>query len=218
MKMNKCAIVGIVSVILSVVIFTGCATSRDAIQKEYARLAALPPGVMVVSPNLEVANVAKASCDTFSVVQPMMKAYVDKTESNREYTGFMNDIAYYVKEEKMTEQAACKKVHDDVIAADAKRPADQKLWPKIAKGIAAANELDPKVQLTKIAALTARNLEIRDSVKNLPTSFQSEDFMGKAQRVKECSAISAQVMDSAECLVFLGEQYRRVIELETYVR
>lgn len=202
---------------------TGCATvspeeCRAAYQNEYARLAALPPAEVVSSPNFDVSNCARLSCDLFNEVHPLMKAYVDKTESSREYIGFMNDIQYYVKEEKMSEQDACKKVIDDVMAADATRPDDQKLWPKIQKGIAAVNELDPKNQLVKIAVLTARNLEIDKSVKTLPKSFRHEDFMGMAQRVSECAAISKQLTDAAECLTYLSDQYSRVIALDNYAR
>ena len=89
----------------------------------------------------------------------MMKAYVAKVESCREYTGFMNDIRYYVEEEKLSNKEACRKVCDAVIAADANRAGGQKIWPKIQKGIVAANELDPKKQLAKIALLIARNTE-----------------------------------------------------------
>lgn len=219
--MNKLTVVSVVVLIGAII--AGCATTspeekRAAYQKEYSRLASLPPAQMVVSPNYDVANCAKLSCDLFGEVQPMMKAYVAKTESSREYTGFMNDVQYYVKEEKMSNQDACKKVADAVIAADANRPDDQKVWPKIQKGIVAANELDPKTQLAQIALLVARNLEIAKSVKALPNSLAKEDFMSKAQRLQEISAISKQLTDMLECLYFLQDQYTRVVELEAYAR
>lgn len=206
----------IAGAMLAGVILTGCATSRDSWQKEYARLASLPPGQMVVSPDPNVAGIAQASCDVFTEVQSVMKAYVDKTESNREYTGFMNDVAYYVKEEKLSNEAACKKVYDAVIAADKNRPGEQ-VWPKIEKGIAAANELDPKKQLAQLALLTARNLKVVENVQNLKDSFQG-DFVTIAQRSRESAAILVQTKDSAECLVFLGDQFSRVLELENYAR
>ena len=201
----------------------GCFTTspeerREAFQKEFERLSNLPPAVMVASPNKDVANCAKLSCDLFNEIHPLMKAYAAKVESNREYTGFMNDIQYYVKEEKLSNQEACKKVKDAVVAADAERPADQKVWPKVQRGIAAANELDPKKQLVQIATLVARNAEIEKSVSDLPKSFSNEDFASKVKRGDECSAISKQLAESAECLVYLGDQYSRVIELENYAR
>lgn len=206
----------IAGAMLAGVIFTGCATSRDSWQKEYARLASLPPGQMVVSPDPNVAGIAQASCDVFTEVQSVMKAYVDKTESNREYTGFMNDVAYYVKEEKLSDEEACKKVYDAVIAADENR-SGEKVWPKIEKGIAAANELDPKKQLAQLALLTARNLKVVENVQNLKDSFQG-DFVTIAQRSRESAAILVQTKDSAECLVFLGDQFRRVLVLKNYAR
>jgi len=201
----------------------GCFTTspeerRAAYQKEFERLSNLPPAVAVASPNKAITKCAKLSCDLFNEVQPLMKAYVAKVESNREYTGFMNDVQYYVKEEKLSNQEACKKVKDDVVAADANRPDDQKVWPKIKRGIAAANELDPKKQLAQIAILVARNADIQKEVSDLPKSFSNEDFAGKMKRGDECSAISKQLAESAECLVYLGDQYSRVVELESYAR
>lgn len=207
----------IAGAMLAGVILTGCATSRDSWQKEYARLASLPPGQMVVSPDPNVAGIAQASCDVFTEVQSVMKAYVDKTESSRAYMGFMNDVAYYVKEEKLSNEEACKKVYDAVIAADANRPADQQVWPQVAKGIAAANELDPKKQLAQLALLTARNLKVVEDVQNLKDSFQG-DFVTIAQRSREGTAILVQTKDSAECLVFMGDQFRRVLVLKNYAR
>lgn len=214
--MNK--VIVIVTVVLSVVFFSGCATSRDAYQREYARLSALPLATPVISPNRNVANCARLSCDLFNEVHSLMKAYVAKTETCREYTGFMNDVQYYVDEQKMSNQEACRKVADEVIAADANRPNDQKLWPKIQRGIVSVNELDPKKQLATIALLVVRNTKIAQSVSNLPKSFQHEDFMGQANRGVECAVISKQLAESLECLTFLGDQYSRVLELEAYAR
>lgn len=218
MNMRRLFVVGTLCACVSGCFTTSSEDQRAAYQKEFERLAKLPPAQMVASPNPSVASCAKLSCDLFNEVHPMMKAYVAKVETNREYTGFMNDIQYYVKEEKMSNQAACKKVKDDVIAADANRPADQKLWPKIQRGIAAANELDPKKQLAQIAILAARNAAIGKTAKDLPKSFSNEDYMGKVKRGNECSAISKQLAESAECLAYLGDQYSRVIELENSAR
>jgi len=90
LQMNK--LVGIAGVGMAVAVVAGCATTRDAYEKEYARLSSMPPATLVVSPNREVANCAKSSCDLFNEVQPLMKAYVAKTESSHEFTGFMNDV------------------------------------------------------------------------------------------------------------------------------
>ena len=204
-------------------IMMGCFTMsqeerRAAYQEEFERLKNLPPAKMVASPNQAVAGCAKLSADLFNEIQPMMKAYVEKVETSREFTGFMNDIQYYVEEEKMSKEAACKKVVDDVVAADANLPEDQKVWPKIQRGISAVNELDPKKQLVQIGVLAARNRDIEKSVSSLKGSFANEDFANKIKRGAECASISEQSKDSAECLVYLGDQYSRVIELENYAR
>lgn len=219
--MKKISIVA--SAVALVAVMSGCVSmspeeQREAYAKEFNRLSSLPPAERVHSPNREISRCAMLSCDLFNEVHPLMKAYVAAVESSREYTGFMDDIRYYVDEKKMSNQEACKKVYNDVVAADANLPADQKMWPKIQKGILAANELDPKKQLAKIALLVARNAEIVKSVSNLPNAFKNEDMMGKINRGAECTAISNQLAESLECLTFLGDQYSRVIELEAFAK
>lgn len=201
----------------------GCVSSspadrRAAYQEEFNRFKALPVAEQVASPNKEISACAKLSCDLFNEFHPMMKAYVAKVDSSREYVGFMNDIRYYVEEEGLANDAACKKVSDDVKVADMARADGDKLWPKICQGIAAARELDPKKQLIQIANLTVRNKNIVERVKKLPDSFKDESFQAKLQRSKECSAISEQLADVGECLLFLGDQYSRVVELEGFAK
>lgn len=204
-------------------IVAGCLTMspeerRAAYQEEFERLASLPVAQQVASPNKDVSGCAMLSCGLFNEVQPLMKAYVAKVESSREYMGFMNDIRYCVEEEKLSNADACKKVMDAVLAADASRPDDQKVWPKIKKGIDAVNELDPKKQLIQIAALTVKNQEAGKKAEMLPGSYAKEDITGKIARGRECSAISKQLADVTECLVFLGDQYSRVVELDNFSR
>lgn len=218
----------VVGAIVFTVLMTGCSSlapaklspeeQRAKYQEEFTKFAALPPAQMVASPNPAIANCAKLSCDLFNEMHPLMKAYVAKVEASREYTAFMNEVRYCVEEEKMSNQDACKKVYDAVIAADANRPDGEKIWPKIHQGIVAANELDPKKQLAQIAVLVARNLEIDKSVKELPKAFKEKDFMAKAQRASECAAITKQLADVLRCLNYLRDQYSRVVEIENYSR
>ena len=217
----------VVGAIAFTTLMTGCSMlapaklspeeQRAKYQEEFTQFAALPPAKMVASPNRAIADCAKLSCDLFNEMHPMMKAYVAKVEASREYTAFMNEVRYCVEEEKLSNQDACKKVYDAVIAADANRPDGEKLWPKIHQGIVAANELDPKKQLAQIAVLVARNSNITKSAKDLPKAFSKEkDFRVKAQRASECAAITKQLVDVLRCLNYLGDQYSRVMEIENY--
>lgn len=194
----------------------GCVTeeSRAARQKKYSRLYSLPPAEPVPSSNEEVSICAQLSCDLFNEVHPLMKAYVDKIDSNREYISFMNDVRYYVEEEKMSNADAIKKVVDAVIAADVNLPDKEKLWPKIQKGVAATKELDPKTQLIKLTELIARSKNVTERVAKLPVSFMNESLQDKFDRVRECFAIGKQLADVKKCLIFLVDQYLRVVELE----
>ena len=217
-----------VGAIAVIVLMTGCSTmlpakmspeeQRAKYQEEFARFAALPPAQLVFSPHPAVANCARLSCNLFNAVHPMMRAYVAKVETSREYTAFMNEVRYCVEEEKLSNEDACKKVYDAVVAADANRPDSEKLWPKIQQGVAAANELDPRRQLAQIAVLVASNRKIDKSMRALPKAFKKGDFMAKVQRASECAAITKQLTDSLRCLAYLEDQYSRVVEIENYAR
>ncbi len=192
---------------------------RAKYQEEFTQFAALPPAKMVASPDPDITKCARLTCDLFNEMHPLMKAYVAKVESSREYTAFMNEVRYCVEEEKLSNQDACKKVYDAVIAADANRPDGEKLWPKIHQGIIAANELDPKKQTAQILVLIARNKDVVKSAQELPKKFSKEkDFRIKAQRASECAAVLKQAMDCLVCLNYLSDQYSRVVELENYAR
>ena len=197
-------------------VIAGCASTREAVQKEYERLTSLPAAEQVVSPNKQVNDVGRASSDLYNVCHAKLKNYVAATENHREFTGFMNDVQFVMKNEGLSEADAMAKVCALVQEEDKARPDAEKVWPRIVKGWAAANALDPAKQLAEIARLVIRNQEIVKSAKELPNSFKNEDFMGKAKRASEVSLITAQLAQTAEMLAFLGEQYRRVQKLKTY--
>jgi len=188
---------------------------REKVQEEYARLAALPPAERIHAPDKTIDDLGRLSCDLFNEVHPLMKAYVAASETHREYIGFMNDIQVCVQEEKLSNEEACKKVSAAVMAEDANRPADQKVWPRIVEGINAANALDPAKMLKDLVVLTARNAQFIKSAAELKNSFKGFD----AATIKKASAvgkISEQLATTGECLVFLTEKFRQVQVLKYY--
>ena len=197
-------------------LMTGCASTRDAVQKEYERLTSLPSAEQVVSPNKQVNDVGRASSDLYNACHAKLKNYVAATENHREFTGFMNDVQAVIKDEGLSEEAAMAKVCALVQEADKERPDAEKVWPRIMQGWAAANALEPAKQLTEIANLVVRNKEIVNSANNLPKSFANEDYMSKAKRGVEAAKIGSQAAQTTEMLLFLGEQFRRVQKLKTY--
>ena len=216
MNVEKCVVRLAVAAVVGSFI-AGCATvSREDIAKEYERVAALPPAKRILSPNKQVDDVARLSFDLYNYCHPLLKNYVAATTNHRQYTGFMNDVQFVMKNEGLSEADAMAKVCALVQEEDKARPDAEKVWPRIVKGWAAANALDPAKQLAEIARLVIRNQEIVKSAKELPNSFKNEDFMGKAKRASEVSLITAQLAQTAEMLAFLGEQYRRVQKLKTY--
>jgi hypothetical protein len=195
---------------------TGCASTREVVQKEYERLTSLPAAEQVVSPNKQVNDVGRASSDLYNVCHAKLKNYVAATENHREFTGFMNDVQTVIKDEGVSEEDAMAKVRALVQEEDKARPDAEKVWPRIMQGWAAANALDPAKQLTEVANLVVRNQEIVNSANDLPKSFENEDYMSKAKRSAEAAKIGEQAADTTEMLLFLGEQFRRVQKLKTY--
>lgn len=260
--MSKYKLMVISVVLLAGMMFTGCSTVkqwsadvqdwysakqlewREARQKELKQLAALPPAQMVVvSPKPDITNCAitnaicaKLSCDLFNMAQPKMKAYIAFAETSREYTGFVNDIQYYMEEEKLPVQEACKKVADAVKAADAKRPDDQKIWPKIVKGVNAARTLGTENQLAPIMELSSRRLGVSAMLgKNLKRMDKLQKKFKDAKKKKEidentyrqcigvimsrraeCAAINNQLNLTSRCISFMRDQYSRMKDLEKY--
>lgn len=205
-------------VVALAVFMTGCASTsmREAVQKEYERVISLPPAEQVLSPNKQVNDVGRLSFDQYNFCHSLLKEYVAATENHREYTGFMNDVQCVMKEEGLGEEDAMAKVCALVKEEDKPRADAEKVWPRVEKGWAAANALDPKKKLAEIARLAVRNQEISESAKKLPDSYKDEDFKSKLERGAESGNISKQVAQTAEILAFLGEQYRRVQKLKTY--
>ena len=215
MNVEKC-VARLAAVAVFGAVVGGCASTREAVQKEYERLTSLPAAEQVVSPNKQVNDVGRASSDLYNVCHAKLKNYVAATENHREFTGFMNDVQIVIKDEGLSEEDAMAKVCALVQEEDKARPDAEKVWPRILEGWAAANALDPAKQLAEVATLVIRNQEIVNSANDLPNSFANEDFMSKAQRGDEAAKIGEQAAQTTEMLVFLGEQFRRVQMLKTY--
>lgn len=192
---------------------------RKAKENEYKRLATMPPVEEVESPDHGISQCARQSADLFNEAQKKMKAYVDFVENCREYTGFINDIQYYVKEERLLRDEACRKVVAEVKAADAKLPDDQKLWPRIKRSAAAAEELGPKDELNVILGLDSRVVELRNWLVKKQSELLELREKGKKnrsriveidKRLAECSAVGVQLNDASQCISFMIDQHNRV--------
>lgn len=192
---------------------------RKAKEKEYKRLATMPPAEVVASPDGGISQCARFSTDLFNEAQKKMKAYVDFAETCREYTGFVNDIQYYVEEEKMSREAACKRVVAEVRAVDVKLPDDQKLWPRIKRSAAAASELGPKNELNVILGLNSRAVKLRSwLVKKQSELLELRKRERKNRnmvveidkRLVECTAVGVQLNDASKCISFMIDQHNRV--------
>ena len=207
---------------------------REAQENEYKRLAALQPAQVVFTPSRDIAICAQQSCDLFNVAQPKMRAYVALTENSYEYRGYINDVQYYIDEEKMSRDEAQKKVRDAVIAGDLNRPEEEKIWPKVLKGAEAARQFGTESESKQFLALRASHLEIearlakitqalfrfrkdlKKAEKNKQISKESrmEQESAIMQRLAECAAVQRQLSDAGKCISFMEEQCNRVREFE----
>ena len=230
---------------LAGVMLAGCSTlsewydtqllkRRAAKEAEFKRLADSPPAQVVKSPRKEIAIRAHESCDLFNVAQPKMKAYIALTENSYEYRGYINDVQYYIEEEKMSSAEAQKKVRDAVIAGDASRPDDEKIWPKIVKGAEAARQFGSEAEWKLFLALRLQQIEINAKVVKICKAFydrqkELKKLVKKKQiskeqmqqensvileRLAECAAIQRQLSDAGKCIAYMVEQHNRVMEFE----
>ena len=215
MKVEKSMVHLAVAVVVGAFI-AGCASTREAVENEYKRVAALPPAERILSPNKTVDDVARLSHDVYNSSHERLKNYTAATENHREFTGFMNDVKAVMEEEKLSEKDAMAKVCALVQEEDKARPDAEKVWPKIMTGWAAANALGPEQQLTEIGRLTIRNKDIVASASKLPSAITKGDYVSRAQRGVEIAKITEQAAQTTEMLLFLGEQFRRIQMLKNY--
>ena len=189
---------------------TGCASSRDAMAKEYERLAAIKPGPKIIfSGDKAINDLGVLSYNSHVFALDLMKNYVNATENHREYLAFMSDMDYYVKEEKMSEKDAYEKIKAEVSAKD---PA---LWKQVEAGIEATNALGPVEMLKKIAPVAASAANVTKSAAQLKNSFKGFD-QTTLLKAKACADIINECTITTECLAFLTIQFERVIQAQTY--
>lgn len=189
---------------------TGCASSRDALTKEYERLSALKPGPKIIfSGDKAINDLGALSYTSHVFALDLMKNYVNATENHREYLAFMSDMDYYVKEEKMSEKDAYEKIKAEVSTKD---PA---LWKQVEAGIDATNALGPAELLKKIAPVAAHAAKTSQSASQLKNSFKGFD-QTTVLKAKACADIINECTITSECLAFLTLQFERVIKAQTY--
>lgn len=109
-----------------------------------------------------------------------MKAFVAMTETSLEYEGFANDAKVCAETEHISLQEAYKKIAAEVVAADANRPDGQKLWPKIEKGIAAANVLYARTQ--GVLEMDSQVNDLKLCLLDLKKAFLNGDPRGRIVR------------------------------------
>lgn len=206
--------------LLALVVTTGCnSVTRDKMAQEYDRLAALPPA----APNhcasdqaLDSLGVAVSA--NYNFAHKLMKEFVGATENRRAYLGFLNDVAFYVEEEKMEEAAAMERVAKEIQEADAKiEDPKEKVWPRVVEGINATNALNPEQKLVEIAPVAAATLKAIADCQKLKDSFNGFDATTIEKGV--CAGkIIVQAKEASECLGFLTVQLQRTIKAKTYAK
>ena len=198
---------------------TGCASARNAMQEEYQRFAAQAPQPVVrCKVDKPIDDLGVAVGVNYNFAHKLMKEFGDATANHREYIGFLNDVNYYVEEEKFDEKAAFEKVKNDIIANDAKiEKAEDKVWPRVVAGIKATDALKLESKLQEIIPVIAANLKMVESISKLSKSFKGFDAT-TIEKGLACTAIAKQAAWTAECLVFLEEHFRRTLLAKTYAK
>ena len=212
--MNKLMmVVGAVALVGSM---AGCMSAKEKIAAEYERLTTMPPPERVVCGcDKAIDDLAGAVCDARFLAQKNLTAYANASANHREYVGFMNDVAVLVKENGMTEEDAVKQVMSEIQSADTNLGAEEKVWPRVAEGIVAVQALKPEVLLKEFAIATLRNADLIASASKLSGSFSGFDATTIA-KARAAASVAEQAAETAECLAFLTEQYRRVLVAANY--
>ena len=198
---------------------TGCATARNAMQDEYKRLSTTPPEPPArCEYDRAIDNLGVAVGVNYAFSHKLMKEYVSATENRREYLGFLNDVKYYIDEEKLDEKAAVDKVVKGIMAEDEKiTNPEEKVWPRVVEGINATNSLKIENKLKEIIPVLAANAKNLKTVTELKNSFNGLDATVIAKGVA-CAKIAKQATFTAECLTFIAEQFRRTLVARYYAK
>ena len=106
---------------------------------------------------------------------------------------------------------------DEIQQADAAKADADKVWPRVVEGIVAAEALKPEAVLKELALTMAKNADLIATASQLKDSFSGFDAttlakLGAAKNVIE------QAGETAECLGFLTEQFRRVLVAKNYAK
>lgn len=218
MKFISTVMMGVVAMVVMFSV-TGCATARDAMQKEYQRLASTPPAPVVRFPeDRAIDNLGLAVNVNYVFAHKTMKEYVDATENNREYIAFLNDIEYFMETENLDEKAATEKVVKGIMEQDAKiTDPEAKVWPRVVKGIYAVDALKPEKKIKELGVVLLANAQALSTITELRNSFTGFDAP-TLLKIAACVEIGIQVTFTAECLMFLTEQYRRTLVAKYYAK
>lgn len=212
--MNKLMTVASAAVLAGMA--AGCMSTKEKITEEYNRITSLTPAERIVCGcDKAIDDLGGAVCDSHNLARNYLTAYVKETENHREYVGFMNDIDVLVKDEGLSNEEAAKKLKGIIQQEDANRAEADKVWPRIAEGVAAVDALKPENKLKEIAAATLKNADLMKTASDLQGSFKGFDqtTLTKVGAVKN---ITAQGAETAECLAFLTEQYRKALVAKFY--
>lgn len=204
----------------ALVVLTGCGgNAREKMAKEYERLAALPPAAPNHCPyDRALDRLGVAVSENYNFAHKLMKEFVGATENRREYLGFLNDVAFYVEEEKMEEAAAMERVMKEIQEEDAKiADPKEKVWPRVVEGINATYALNPEQKLAEIAPVALATTKAVADCHKLKDSFKGFDAATIEKGV--CAAkIIAQGTEASECLGFLTIQLQRTIKAKVYAK
>ena len=210
----------VATALLLACVVTGCASSRDAFTQEYNRLASMTPEPPVRCPqDKAIDDLGVGVGVNYAIAHKWMKEFVDATTNSREFIAFMNDVNYYMEEEKLDHKAAVEKVYKEILAADEKiADPKEKVWPRVAAGINAVNSLmNVKAKQAEIKAVIAATKKTIAGAQKLKDSFKGFDADTIAKGLA-CVQITKQATATFECLVFLSVQFENTRAATFYAK
>ena len=114
----------------AIAFFAGCAStkSRDERASELEQFRKNRPAPIVIkTENKELQNTAGLSANFYQFMSKSLDDYYGFTDNQREYIGYLEEIADVMKSENKTEAEAVQKVMKDILEADKDKAGDKKV-------------------------------------------------------------------------------------------
>jgi|GEM_PF-1508025 len=216
-----------------IVLVSGCATkgTHGEVAEKYAKFqeaAAQRPPEYVLTGERSLDDTGKLSAQVYGSMIKYLKEYVQATENNRYYIGFINDATEVAKEKKISIPEAMAQVLREYQENDAKAKPEDKVYPRVIEGYTAVEALKPENKLRELAPIAIQAAKVALQAKRLSDvitkTYSSIDFRDvegmrrKAVVTAALAKVTEQAVFNTIALDFLQDQYKRNQEMKSYMQ